>query len=113
MCFGVFTVHGVFLSRQQFDQSPEGILFIHIDEQQSSDLTHALAVPHLLYTHTQFYNVQTNTHAKLHTNSLLYIYTGTEEVGGWREQGRMIRRSWMRGKKKDEGEEKEEAVENS
>ncbi len=28
----VCTVHGVFLSRQQFDQCPESIFLIHIDE---------------------------------------------------------------------------------
>lgn len=45
------TVHGVLLPRQQFDESPEGVLFIHVDQQQSCDLTHALAVAHLLQTH--------------------------------------------------------------
>lgn len=42
------TVHGVLLSRQQFDQSPEGVLFVHVDEQQGRDLTHPLTVAHLL-----------------------------------------------------------------
>lgn len=42
------TVHGVLLPRQQFDQSPEGIFFVHVDEQQGCDLTHSLTVAHLL-----------------------------------------------------------------
>lgn len=42
------TVHGVLVSRQQLDQSPEGVLLVHVDEQQRRDLTHALAVAHLL-----------------------------------------------------------------
>ena len=46
------TMHGVLLPRQQSDQRPEGVLFIHVDEQQSCDLTHALAVAHLLQTHS-------------------------------------------------------------
>lgn len=50
---GCVTVHGVLLSRQQFDQSPEGILFVHVDEQQGCDLTHPLAVSNLLQTNSQ------------------------------------------------------------
>lgn len=42
------TVHGVLLSRQQPDQSPEGVFLVHVDEQQGCDLTHSLAVAHLL-----------------------------------------------------------------
>lgn len=42
------TVHGVLVSRQQFDQSPEGVLLVHVDEQQGRDLTHPLTVAHLL-----------------------------------------------------------------
>lgn len=45
---GCLTVHGVLLSRQQLDQSPEGVFFVHVDEQQGCDLTHSLTVAHLL-----------------------------------------------------------------
>lgn len=38
----------MFVSRQQFDQSPEGVFLVHVDEEQCCDLTHALAVAHLL-----------------------------------------------------------------
>lgn len=45
---GSVTVHGMLRSRQKPNQSPEGILFIHVDQQQSCDLAHALTVAHLL-----------------------------------------------------------------
>lgn len=44
----LLTVHCMFVSRQQFDQSPEGVFFVHVDEKQCCDLTHTLAVAHLL-----------------------------------------------------------------
>lgn len=49
----IFTVHRVFVSRQQFNQSPEGIFFVHVDEKQCCDLTHPLAVAHLLEEKTK------------------------------------------------------------
>lgn len=53
----IFTVHGVSVAGQQPDQRPEGVLFVHVDEQQRRDLTHALTVAHLL-RHTR---VRVNT----------------------------------------------------
>lgn len=41
-------MHGVLLARQQLDQSPEGVFFVHVDEQQGRDLAHPLTVAHLL-----------------------------------------------------------------
>lgn len=46
-------MHGVLLPGQESDQRPESVFFVHVDQQQSRDLTHALAVAHLLQTHTQ------------------------------------------------------------
>lgn len=65
------TVHGVLLSGQEFDQSPEGVLFVHVDEQQSGDLTHALAVAHLLQTHNEL--IQTLDSYILNPPELLYF----------------------------------------
>lgn len=44
------TVHGVFLIGQQLRQGPEGVLLVHVHEQQGGDLTHPLTVAHLLDT---------------------------------------------------------------
>lgn len=42
------TVHSVPFVGQQLRQGPEGVFLIHVHQQQGSDLTHALAVAHLL-----------------------------------------------------------------
>ena len=42
------TVHGVLGPREQFNQGPEGVLLVHVDQQQSRDLTHTLTVAHFL-----------------------------------------------------------------
>lgn len=41
-------MHAVFLVGQQQRQRPEGVFLVHVHEQEGSDLTHALAVAHLL-----------------------------------------------------------------
>lgn len=43
------TMHGVLLPGQQLDQGPEGVLLVHVDEQQGGDLTHTLAVSDFLW----------------------------------------------------------------
>lgn len=42
------TVHGVLAVGEELGQSPEGIFLIQVHEQNGSDLTHPLAVAHLL-----------------------------------------------------------------
>ena len=42
------TVHGVLGPWEQFDQGPEGVLLVHVDQQQRRDLTHTLTVAHFL-----------------------------------------------------------------
>lgn len=42
------TMHGMFLIGQQLWQGPEGVFFVHEHEEQGGDLTHPLAVAHLL-----------------------------------------------------------------
>lgn len=42
------TVHGVPIVGQQLRQRPEGVFLVHVHQQQGGDLTHALAVAHLL-----------------------------------------------------------------
>lgn len=41
-------MHGVPLIGQQLRQRPEGVLLVHEHKQQGGDLTHPLAVTHLL-----------------------------------------------------------------
>ncbi len=42
------TVHAVFLIGQQLWHGPKGVFLIHVHQQQGGDLTHPLAVAHLL-----------------------------------------------------------------
>lgn len=44
----VLTVHGVLAVGEELRQSPEGVLLVQVHEQDGRDLTHPLAVAHLL-----------------------------------------------------------------
>lgn len=51
VCLRLFlrlTVHGMLVVGKELGQSPEGIFLIQVHEQDGSDLTHPLAVAHLL-----------------------------------------------------------------
>lgn len=41
-------MHGVLAVGEELGQSPEGVFFVQVHEQNSGDLTHPLAVAHLL-----------------------------------------------------------------
>ena len=49
--FLCLTVHGMLAVGEELGQSPEGIFLVHEHEQDGSDLTHPLAVAHLLREH--------------------------------------------------------------
>lgn len=46
--YAYLTMHGMLAVGEELRQSPEGILLIQVHEQDGSDLTHTLAVTHLL-----------------------------------------------------------------
>lgn len=50
-CPRSLTVHGMLAVGEELGQSPEGIFLVQVHEQDGSDLTHPLAVAHLLGEH--------------------------------------------------------------
>lgn len=61
---GVFTVHGVLAVGEELRQRPEGVLLIQVHEQDGGNLTHPLAIAHLLVHTPERKQVQTVTQGK-------------------------------------------------
>lgn len=60
------TMHGVLGAWEELDQGPEGVLLIHVHQEQSCDLTHPLTVPDLLTHNENNWGLKAELHEHRH-----------------------------------------------